>query len=311
MKPAYGEWSDGVLFREFLDKRNYYQLNDLLFRFFNTLFMCFISVIMLYPFMHVIFASISDPNAMMRHRGLLLAPYGVQFDAYRLVLANPNITMGYLNTLFYVVFGTAINMILTILSAFVLSRKNVMFKPFLMIMAVVSMYFSGGLIPLYLQVNKLGLIDTRWAVLLPSAMSTYNMIIMRTSFQSLPDELEESAYIDGANDWVVLGRIVIPLSMSTIAVIVLFYSVGIWNGWFYAMIFLRHRHLYPLQLILREILIANDTSSMTIDVVGDKVPIAESVKYATIVVATLPVLCVYPFLQKYFVKGVFIGALKG
>lgn len=281
------------------------------FRGINAMIMVCIAMIMLYPFLYVVFASISDPNSLIRHRGILWKPYGVQLDAYSLVLNNPNIAMGYLNTVFYVVLGTVINMAMTILSAFVLARKNFLLRKPLTLMALVTMYFSGGMIPLYLQVNRLGLLNSVWALLLPTAMSTYNLIIMRTAFSNIPAELEESAFLDGANEWVILFRIVVPLSMATLAVMVLFYSVNIWNGWFNALIYLQDRKLFPLQLILREILIANDTSSMTVGMTGDKVPLAESVKYATIVVATLPVLCIYPFLQKYFVKGVMIGALKG
>lgn len=281
------------------------------FRGINAMIMVCIAMIMLYPFLYVVFASISDPNSLIRHRGILWKPYGVQLDAYSLVLNNPNIAMGYLNTVFYVVLGTVINMAMTILSAFVLARRNFLLRKPLTLMALVTMYFSGGMIPLYLQVNRLGLLNSVWALLLPTAMSTYNLIIMRTAFSNIPAELEESAFLDGANEWVILFRIVVPLSMATLAVMVLFYSVNIWNGWFNAMIYLQDRKLFPLQLILREILIANDTSSMTVGMTGDKVPLAESVKYATIVVATLPVLCIYPFLQKYFVKGVMIGALKG
>ena len=281
------------------------------FRGINAMIMVCIAMIMLYPFLYVVFASISDPNSLIRHRGILWKPYGVQLDAYSLVLNNPNIAMGYLNTVFYVVLGTVINMAMTILSAFVLARRNFLLRKPLTLMALVTMYFSGGMIPLYLQVNRLGLLNSVWALLLTTAMSTYNLIIMRTAFSNIPAELEESAFLDGANEWVILFRIVVPLSMATLAVMVLFYSVNIWNGWFNAMIYLQDRKLFPLQLILREILIANDTSSMTVGMTGDKVPLAESVKYATIVVATLPVLCIYPFLQKYFVKGVMIGALKG
>lgn len=281
------------------------------FRGINAMIMVCIAMIMLYPFLYVVFASISDPNSLIRHRGILWKPYGVQLDAYSLVLNNPNIAMGYLNTVFYVVLGTVINMAMTILSAFVLARRNFLLRKPLTLMALITMYFSGGMIPLYLQVNRLGLLNSVWALLLPTAMSTYNLIIMRTAFSNIPAELEESAFLDGANEWVILFRIVVPLSMATLAVMVLFYSVNIWNGWFNAMIYLQDRKLFPLQLILREILIANDTSSMTVGMTGDKVPLAESVKYATIVVATLPVLCIYPFLQKYFVKGVMIGALKG
>ena len=281
------------------------------FRGINAMIMVCIATIMLYPFLYVVFASISDPNSLIRHRGILWKPYGVQLDAYSLVLNNPNIAMGYLNTVFYVVLGTVINRAMTILSAFVLARRNFLLRKPLTLMALITMYFSGGMIPLYLQVNRLGLLNSVWALLLPTAMSTYNLIIMRTAFSNIPAELEESAFLDGANEWVILFRIVVPLSMATLAVMVLFYSVNIWNGWFNAMIYLQDRKLFPLQLILREILIANDTSSMTVGMTGDKVPLAESVKYATIVVATLPVLCIYPFLQKYFVKGVMIGALKG
>ena len=281
------------------------------FRLANGIFMVLICVIMLYPFVHVLFASVSSPSALMRHRGLLLWPEGFTLGAYKLVFRNPNIVNGYLNTIMYVVLGTSINLAMTILSAYVLSRRTFILRRPLMFLAIITMYFSGGMIPLYLQVLKLGLINKIWAIVLPTAMSTYNLIIMRTAFENIPESLEESAMLDGANDLVVLFRIVVPLAMPTIAVILLFYSVGIWNSWFTAMIYLQDRKLFPLQLILREILIANDTNSMTAGVAGDVVPLAESIKYATIVVATLPVLVIYPFLQKYFVKGVMIGAVKG
>ena len=281
------------------------------FRFFNGVLMVLICAIMLYPFLHVLFASVSNPNALIRHRGLLLHPKGFNLGAYKLVLRNPNILTGYMNTITYVVLGTAINITMTVISAFVLSRKNFLLRRPLMFLAIITMYFNGGMIPLYLQVLKLKLINTIWAIVLPTAMSTYNLIIMRTAFENIPDSLEESAMLDGANELVTLVKIIVPLAMPTIAVILLFYSVGIWNSWFNALIYLQDRTLYPLQLILREILIANDTSSMTAGTAGDVVPLAESVKYATIVVATLPVLVIYPFLQKYFVKGVLIGAVKG
>lgn len=281
------------------------------FRFVNGVFMVLVAVIMLYPFLYVLFASLSNPNALIRHRGLLLAPKGFNLGAYKLVLRNPNILTGYMNTILYVCVGTTINIVMTVLSAYVLSRKDFLFRRPLMFFAIITMYFSGGMIPLYLQVVRLKIINTIWAIVLPTAMSTYNLIIMRTAFEAIPPSLEESAMLDGANEWVTLIKIIVPLAMPTIAVMLLFYSVGIWNSWFNAMIYLQDRALYPLQLILREILIANDTSSMTAGLAGDVVPIAESVKYATIMVATLPILCVYPFLQKYFVKGVLVGAVKG
>lgn len=281
------------------------------FRFINGVFLALVAVIMLYPFLYVLFASLSNPNALIRHRGLLLAPKGFNLGAYKLVLRNPNILTGYMNTILYVCVGTTINIVMTVLSAYVLSRKDFLFRRPLMFFAIITMYFSGGMIPLYLQVVRLKIINTIWAIVLPTAMSTYNLIIMRTAFEAIPPSLEESAMLDGANEWVTLIKIIVPLAMPTIAVMLLFYSVGIWNSWFNAMIYLQDRALYPLQLILREILIANDTSSMTAGLAGDVVPIAESVKYATIMVATLPILCVYPFLQKYFVKGVLVGAVKG
>ncbi len=281
------------------------------FRLCNGIVMILICAVMIYPFIHVLFASVSNPNALIRHRGLLLMPKGFNIGAYKLVFKNPNIIRGYANTIVYVVVGTSINIVMTVLSAYVLSRKDFLLRRPLMVMAIITMYFSGGMIPLYLQVQKLKLLNTIWAIVLPTAMSTYNLIIMRTAFENVPQTLEESAMLDGANELVTLLRIVIPLAMPTIAVMILFYSVGIWNSWFNAMIYLQGRTKFPLQLILREILIANDTSSMTAGLAGDVVPLAESVKYATIVVATLPVLVIYPFLQKYFVKGVMVGAVKG
>lgn len=186
-----------------------------------------------------------------------------------------------------------------------------MWKNAIMFMIVFTMFFEGGLIPLYILVGKLGMMDTRWAVIIPSAVSAFNLIIMRTVFQGVPVSLEESAKIDGASDWTVLFRVIIPLSLPVVAVMVLFYGVSHWNSWFPAMIYLQNRGLLPLQLILREILIANDTTSMTTGVAsGDQMQIGETIKYATIIIATVPILFLYPFLQKYFVKGVMIGAVK-
>jgi len=195
----------------------------------------------------------------------LLKPLGFSLEAYKLVFENPMILTGYRNTLFYVTVGTSINLLMTSLSAYVLSRKNVMFKNAMM-MVVFTMFFSGGLIPFYLTVRELGLSDSMWAVILPTAMSTYNMIVMRTAFTAIPDSLEESARIDGANDFTILFRIILPLSLPVVAVMILFYAVGHWNAWFNAMIFLRTRDKYPLQIVLREILIASSTDDMTTNV---------------------------------------------
>jgi putative aldouronate transport system permease protein len=186
-----------------------------------------------------------------------------------------------------------------------------MLKNPIMMLIVFTMFFSGGLIPNYLLVSELGMLNTRWALIIPGAISTYNLIIMRTSFQGIPASLEESAKIDGANDFTILFRIILPLSLPIVSVMILFYGVSHWNAWFNALLYLRDRDLYPLQLVLREILITNSTDSMTTGASDiDKALISETIKYAAIIVATVPVLFLYPFLQKYFVKGVMIGAVK-
>lgn len=286
-------------------------MGEIIFDFFNILFMIGLIFVTLYPFLYVFFSSISDPGLLAQNRGLLIKPLGFTFRAYQLVFENPMILIGYGNTLFYVFVGTTINIILTSLGAYALSRKNVMLSKPIMLMIVFTMFFSGGLVPTYLLIGKLGMIDTRWALIIPNAISAWNLIIMRTAFKSIPDSLEESARMDGANDFTILFRIILPLSLPVLAVMILFYGVGHWNAYFSAMIYLRDRSLFPLQLILREILITNSTEDFITGVTGgDRYPIGETVKYATIIVATLPILFLYPFLQKYFVKGVLIGSLK-
>ncbi|MFS0725424.1 carbohydrate ABC transporter permease [Paenibacillus sp. 1P07SE] len=278
----------------------------------NIVFLVLLSLAALYPLVFVLFASFSDPGLLSQNRGLLLLPKGFTTEAYRMVFMNPAIGSAYFNTIFFVVVGTAVNIFLTSMAAYGLSRRDVMWKHAIMFMIVFTMFFEGGLIPTYLLVGNLGLLDTRWALIIPSALSAFNLIIMRTAFQAVPVELEESAKLDGANDFKICWSIVFPLSLPVIAVMVLFYGVYHWNSWFPAMIYLQDRGLFPLQLILREILIVNDTSSMLTSVSsGDQMPVGQTIKYATIIVATVPILCVYPFLQKYFVKGVMIGAIKG
>lgn len=278
----------------------------------NAALLLLLALATLYPLAHVAAASLSDANLLMSHQGPLLLPLGLQWEAYKLVLGNPNLLTGYRNTLVIVVFGTAFNVLMTALGAYVLSRKQVYWNKLLTLLIVFTMFFGGGLIPTYLLVYKtLHLGNSLLALIVPGAISTYNLIVMRTSFKQIPESLEESARIDGANDFGILFRIVLPLSMPIVSVMILFYGVGHWNSWFGAMLYLRERELFPLQLILREILIQNNTDSMLTGVgSSDKQSIGESVKYATIVLATVPILLVYPFLQKYFVKGVMIGALK-
>jgi putative aldouronate transport system permease protein len=278
----------------------------------NVLILCGLIVITLYPLVHVLFASFSNPGLLAQHTGLLLAPAGFSSAAYRAVFENPNIVTGYRNTILYVVLGTTLNMIMTCLGAYALSRRNLMWKTPILFLIVFTLFFSGGLIPTYLLVARtLNWVDTPWALVVPGVISTFNMLVLKTGFEQVPAALEESARMDGANDWTILLRVVIPLSMPSIAVVMLFYAVGHWNSFFSALIYLRDRELYPLQLVLREILIANQVGEMTTGTLGGDVePIGETIKYATIIVATIPILFLYPFLQRYFVKGVMIGAIK-
>lgn len=219
---------------------------------------------------------------------------------------------GYGNTILNLVLALAFNISLTTLGAYALSRKELMVRRPIMLMIIFTMFFSGGLIPNYILVRNLGMVDTRWALFIPTAISAYNLIIMRTSFESIPDTLIEAAKLDGAGDFTILFRVALPISNAVVAVMVLFYAVEQWNSWFPAFIYLKNRELWPLQLVLREIIIENNVSDMLTGVdAAEMLAVSESIKYATIVVATLPILCIYPFLQKYFVKGVMIGAVKG
>lgn len=288
--------------------------SERIFNIFNIILMLVMMIIMFYPMWHVLCASFSNAKMLSSHSGVLLMPEGFSTTAYKLMMKNPMIIKGYANTFFILFFGLVVNMFMTCLAAYVLSRRNLMFKKPLTIIIVFTMYFSGGLIPTYLNIMGLGLEDSLWAVILPGAISTYNMIVMRTGFASVPVSLEEAAKIDGASSFRVMWQIILPLSKATVAVVCLYYAVSHWNAWFNAMLYLTDRNKFPLQLILREILIQNDTSSMVtaMDVgAGDSSFVSETVKYAVIIVSVVPILCVYPFIQKYFTKGVMVGAVKG
>jgi len=281
------------------------------FAVFNYIFLGFIMLLCFYPVWYVLVASFSDSNLLMQHSGLLFKSLGFNVDAYVKVFQNPMILKGYANTLFILVVGVVFDIIMTSLGAYFLSRKNVMFKKPIMMLIMFTMFFSGGMIPFYLNLRDLHLTKTLWGLIIPFMISTYNMIILRTSFESLPDSLIEAAQIDGASHFKILARIVLPLSKAILAVMVLYYGVGIWNAWFWASAIIRDREQYPLQVILREILLQNDVGSMSTGVsVADQEAVGMTIKYATIVVATVPILCVYPFLQRYFTKGVMIGAVK-
>lgn len=284
--------------------------NSLIFNLFIYIPLALLVIAACYPLLYVLFASLSEPSRIVAHKGMLFHPLGLSFQSYLFVFKNQNVISGYLNTLFLVVMGLIVNLTMTILAAFVLSRKNVYWNKILMIFIVITMFFNGGLIPLYLVVKGIGLINSLWSVIIPFAINTFYMIIMRTAFLAIPESLEESAKIEGANHFTILMRIVLPLSLPVLAVMTLYYSVDRWNGWFYASIFLQDRSLFPLQLFLREILIGNSTDSMSSSSAGDGYQIGETIKYATIIVSTLPILVMFPFVQKYFVKGVMIGAVK-
>lgn len=282
------------------------------FTIFNTLLMLGMAIACIYPFIYSIFASLSDSAQLSAHEGLLIKPLGLTLAAYKAAFSNPMIFSGYKNTLIVLVSALCLNMFLTMITAYALSRKEFAIRNAGMAFITVTMFFSGGLIPFYLTVKDLGLDNTLLALILPGAINAYNLIIMRTSFESVPESLYESARLDGATHFTVLFKIVIPLSMSTIAVIALYYAVAHWNAWFNAMVFLRDRSLFPLQLIMREILLSNDTNSMVTNISdADSVAVSETIQYAVMIIGTLPILMVYPFAQRYFVKGVMVGAVKG
>lgn len=283
-----------------------------LFQICNYTVLSFIAFLCLAPMIHTVFASFSEPSKLGAHIGIILMPLGFTLEGYKLVLSNPNIYTGYLNTIIYVGGSVLIGLTLTVSSGYVLSRKRLYFRNALMFFIVFTMLFNGGIIPFYMIVRNLGMLDSRWALIIPGCCNAFYIIIMRTSMAEIPESLEEAARIDGAGSMTVLLRVVIPLSKATIAVIILFSAVAQWNSWFNASMFIQDRGLYPLQLILRDILINNDTSQMgREDMESSMAMYKDLVKYCTTIVATAPILFIYPFVQKHFVKGVMIGSIKG
>jgi putative aldouronate transport system permease protein len=272
-----------------------------------------IVVIVLYPLLFVLSASFSDPDLVLRGK-VILFPRGITLEPYRMVIENQDIWNGYRNTVFYTIVGTIINISLTVLAAYPLSRKDMPCRRILTLVIVFTMYFNGGLIPTYLLVRDLGMDNTVWAIIIPAAIATYNLIVARTFFEnSIPYELYESAKLDGCSNIRMLFSIVLPLSSAILAVLVLYYGVAHWNSYFPALVYLRNEKLFPLQIILRNILLLGQTEQLGSNSVGmgDKIKMAEGIKYSVIVVSSLPILLLYPLLQKYFVKGVMIGAIKG
>jgi putative aldouronate transport system permease protein len=269
----------------------------------------------IYPLWHVLMASVSDPIIIYGRRGFILYPLGkMALKGYKLVLQNPNIISGFLNSVFYVAAGTSLSMVLTIIGAYVLSRKGLYWNKTITRLIIFTMYFHGGLIPFYLMVMSLGLKNNRLAIILPTAVNTFNLIVMRTAFAGISPSMWESAKMDGAHEWKIIWRIMVPLAQATVAVIALFYAVWQWNSWFNPSLFLESKSKFPLQLLLREILLENEGSnSMTqMGSVGQSQQEMYRllVRYCTIIVATVPILVVYPFLQRYFISGVMIGSVK-
>ncbi|WP_419871690.1 carbohydrate ABC transporter permease [Candidatus Pristimantibacillus sp. PTI5] len=292
---------------------------DKLFLVCNYIYVFLAFIIVAYPVIYMISASISDPK-LVGSGEMWLWPKGITFEGYQRVFQNASIWTGYGNTILYTVVGTAINLFVTLPAAYALSRKDFLGRNFFMGMFMVTMFFGGGLVPSYLLVKELGMVNTMWAIVIPSAASIWNIIVSRTFFQSsIPKELQEAAQIDGCTNIRLFFKIILPLSMPIIAVMALFYGVGNWNSYFSALIYLNDAVKYPLQLVLRQILVLQEMSAQgggTIDAstasaLNNKAEIAALVKYSVIIVATAPIIAIYPFLQRYFVQGVMIGSVKG
>lgn len=283
------------------------------FHIINGIIMLFLIFVTLYPMYYVVVASFSDPILLKSHTGPLFWILGEPTLAgYEKTLANKSLFNGFKITLIYLIVGTTTQVVMTSLAAYVVSRKNFLIRNGIMKMFIFTMFFSGGLIPMFFVIRDTNIYNTVFVSFIPYAVSAYNMIIMKTFFEGIPDSLEEAAIIDGANDFTVFSRIIMPLSKPVVAVMILYYGVGQWNSWFPAAMFTRDRKIYPLQMILREILIENQQQSADsmLALLEDSFS-NELVKYCTIVVSTIPILIIYPFLQKYFEKGVMIGAVKG
>lgn len=267
--------------------------------------------IMLYPLLYEVFVSFSDPVELVKHRGSLWKPIGFSTIAYEVVFSTKLIWSGFGNTMIIMIVGLAINLLMTSFGAYFLSRKGVLFYKPIMILIVITMYFSGGLVPFYLTVRNLGLYDSLWAVILPSAVSTYNLILLRSYFSTVPDSLSESVMMDGGGHFTILFKIFIPLCKPAMMVMILYYAVGHWNSWFNAFIFLKDNSKFPLQLVLRNML-KDDSDALfkAVQYYNNYDILKESVKAAMIIVSTVPFLCIYPFLQKHFESGMMIGSLK-
>lgn len=289
--------------------------SDKIYGVFSHIIILLVMVILVYPIWAVVVASFSDPTELYKS-SFHFWPETVTLDSYKLVFRDDSFLTGIWNSVKYTAVGTFINVILNICAAYPLSKRNFKGQSLLMKLFTFTMFFSGGIVPTYILINKMHLIDSFWVMILPSAIGTFNVILMRTYFQTnIPQELEDAASVDGCTNFKFLIRIALPLSIPIIVVVALYYGVGHWNDYFTAMMYLTKRQLYPLQLVLREILLENEAGKMlnvaTDAAYAERMMSRMGLKYAVIVISTIPILVIYPFVQKFFSKGVMVGAVKG
>lgn len=285
---------------------------DRLFYVLNGIFLAFLAIVIIYPIYFIIIASISSADAVLAGQ-VILFPVDINFEGYIKIFQREDVWRGYGNTILYTALTVALSLLVTIPAGWALSRKNLPIKKFWMIYFIIPMFFGGGLIPFYNVMSKLHLVNSMWAIVLPAVLSVWNLFMTKTFFESsIPDGLIEAATIDGAGAFRTFLMVVIPLSKAVIAVMALYYAVGQWNSYFNAMIFLQNEELYPLQLVLKEILLASEnTTGGSGETILEQYRLATQLKYVSVIVSSLPVLCLYPFVQKYFNQGIMIGSLKG
>lgn len=287
--------------------------SDRIFDVVNNTVMFLALMVVLYPLYFIVIASVSEPNLVNAGK-VVLYPRGFTLGGYERIFSIPKIWIGYRNTILYTTLGTSISLVCTLSGGYALSRRAMPARNFFMAMCTFTMFFSGGMIPSYLLVERLGMLDTIWAMTLPAAVSVWNLIIARTFFQStITSELEEAAALDGCGQLRFFFAIALPLTKALIAILTLYYMVGIWNSYFDGLLYMKSTTRHPLQLILREILVMDQSAEMTLDVWDaiERAKLSQLIKYGVIIVSSLPLLCVYPFVQRFFIKGVMIGSIKG
>lgn len=277
----------------------------------NYVALFLVAAITVFPVLYVISVSLTPLGVLAKYGGFLIIPREITFDAYKYILSQDLIPRAYMNTVIITVVGTTLNMVLTLLVAYPLSRKRMPGRTFLLVFVLIPMLFSGGLIPLFILIKNLQLINTYWAVILPGAISTYYLLLMKSFFEELPQDLFECAYLDGASEFTILFQIVLPLSTPVIATLTLFYGVAHWNSFFYALMFLTDKDLQPLQVILRDLLTGAMHTEVEASLEYTQLLPGETLKMAAVMLSIIPLLVVYPFLQKYFTKGLLLGSIKG